>query len=535
MKNLQTQTHIKNNRIHEKSYKRFWSSACLFLSIFLLPVSAAASAIDAENTFMGEIEQTSTVEVSSFDDFNVADQKSVSLTSSDTEIPVNNSNNDTSSNSTSTIADNAESDSTALSNSDHQTPDSNDTSSDLDGFFSGDDTSGSSKDKTIHVIIENGNSSDDQNGINSAATDPGADSGTISGDGYTDSGSGGYTGGSSGSASSGEVILHKPQLLLEDSNLSNQSLKAGSTQEMSATFRNKSRSQNVFGLKISLSTETKGIEFAKNSFYVQRLTPGEAITLKSAITIAEDTEPGPVTVTFALEYEDSKATAATGTESLTFNIMQQLRAELEATDIPSIVYTMDTIEIPVKAMNLGRDKLYNAKVRLEANGLSPSGTVFLGNIDPGTAAEGSMKIYVKGKKNESNSLTSGTTASTNNVSDTTDSASAADTDISGDSASNNSNETTATLSPGQISGRFLLTYEDSSGNSYETSIDFVTELKESQIQSLKVEEDQTQTNSWWYSILAVAALFLVCIILLLLVSLRRKSVLLEEARKAASQ
>ena len=52
------------------------------------------------------------------------------------------------------------------------------------------------------------------------------------------------------------------------------------------------------------------------------------------------------------------------------------------------------------------------------------------------------------------------------------------------------NETAATLSPGQISGRFILTYEDSSGNSYETASDFLTELKESQIQSLKVEEDQ---------------------------------------------
>ena len=54
------------------------------------------------------------------------------------------------------------------------------------------------------------------------------------------------------------------------------------------------------------------------------------------------------------------------------------------------------------------------------------------------------------------------------------------------------NETAATLSTGQISGRFLLTYEDSSGNSYETATDFLTELKESQIQSLKVEEDQTR-------------------------------------------
>lgn len=431
MKNLQPQAYIKNNKIHKKSHRRFWGSACLFLSIFLLPVSVTAtSAADDESIFV----------------------------SSDTDAP-------------STAADAPSTD------ADVPSTDFDDTASDLDGFFSGDGTNDSAGDNTIHVIIENENSFSEPN----------------SGDAYTAPDTAGYAGGdSSESPSSGQVILHKPQLLLEDSNLSSQSLKAGSTQEMTATFRNKSRSQNVFGLKISLSTETKGIEFGQNSFYVQRLTPGEAITLKSAITIAEDTQPGPVTVTFSLEYEDSKATAATGTEVLTFHILQQLRAELEVTDIPSVVYTMDTIEIPVKAMNLGKDKLYNAKVSLEADGLTPSQTVFLGTIEPGTAADGSMKIYVKGITDENGSRTD------------------------------------------QIAGHFLLTYEDSSGNSYETTSDFLTGLKESQIQSLKVEEEQPQTNSWWYSILAAGGLFLICIILLLLVSLRRKSILLEEARKAAS-
>lgn len=339
MKNLQPQAYIKNNKIHKKSHRRFWGSACLFLSIFycrfllrqhLLPMMRAYLSLlilmlrhccRCSGRLMPMFRQL------------------ILMTSA----------------------------------------------SDLDGFFSGDGTNDSAGANTIHVIIENENSFSEPN----------------SGDAYTAPDTAGYAGGdSSESPSSGQVILHKPQLLLEDSNLSSQSLKAGSTQEMTATFRNKSRSQNVFGLKISLSTETKGIEFGQNSFYVQRLTPGEAITLKSAITIAEDTQPGPVTVTFSLKYEDSKATAATGTEVLTFHILQQLRAELEVTDIPSVVYTMDTIEIPVKAMNLGKDKFYNAKVSLEADGLTPSQTVFLGTIEPGTAADGSMKIYVKGITDE---------------------------------------------------------------------------------------------------------------------------------------
>ena len=70
---------------------------------------------------------------------------------------------------------------------------------------------------------------------------------------------------------------------------------------------------------------------------------------------------------FSLDYEDSKATATTGTELLSFQIIQPVRVKLEASDIPSVLYTMDTVEIPVKAMNLGRDKIYNASVSLKAD------------------------------------------------------------------------------------------------------------------------------------------------------------------------
>ena len=375
--------------------------------------------------------------------------------------------------------------------------DSEDQNSDLDGFISGDGSADDEKNKTIHVIIENGTTQED-NG--SQITDPVIDSGDYSGGGY---------GGGSSSGSTSEKILHKPQILLEDNNLSGQILKAGAVMEMSVTFRNKSRSQNVFGLKISLSTETKGIEFERNSFYVQRLTPGEAITLKQKITIAEDCDPGQATISFSLDYEDSKATAATGTETLSFQIIQPSRAKLEASDIPSILYTMDTVEIPVKAMNLGRDNLYNASVRLEADGLNPKEIAFLGTIEAGTAAQGSLRVYVKGK---SESQTQ------NNSEKINEEESPAD-DV--------------TL-PGRITGKLILTYEDASGYSYEESTEFESEIKEAKIQSLKVEGDQEETNSWWYSIIAVLAGLLVSVILFLAGKLHKKNILLEEARKAAS-
>ena len=72
-----------------------------------------------------------------------------------------------------------------------------------------------------------------------------------------------YAGSTDGGSSSGEKVLHKPQLLLEDSNLSSQTLKAGSIWEMSVTFRNKSRSQNVYGLKFLFPQKQKELNLIK--------------------------------------------------------------------------------------------------------------------------------------------------------------------------------------------------------------------------------------------------------------------------------
>ena len=185
----------------------------------------------------------------------------------------------------------------------------------------------------------------------------------------------------------------------------------------------------------------KGIEFEKNSFYVQVLAPGEAITLEQMITITENCDPGQAVITFSLDYEDSKATATTGTELLSFQIIQPVRVKLEASDIPSVLYTMDTVEIPVKAMNLGRDKIYNASVSLKADELSSNDTAFLGTIEAGDLSQGSLRIYVKGKT-------------------------------------------------GKCAGQLILTYEDADGKSYEEEIKFDSEIKETQIKSLKVEDDQ---------------------------------------------
>ena len=81
---------------------------------------------------------------------------------------------------------------------------------------------------------------------------------------------------------------------------------------------------------------------------------------------------------------------------------------------------------------------------------------------------------------------------------------------------------------GPVTGTFTLSYEDGEGNPYEVSREYHTEIKKAQILSLKVVEEETETNGWEYSLFMVAVLALLICVVLLLDRLRRKERLLKE-------
>ena len=171
--------------------------------------------------------------------------------------------------------------------------------------------------------------------------------------------------------------------------------------------------------------------------------------------------------------------------------------ELESADFPAVFMPADTPEeLTVKALNLSRTKVYNARISLSGTGLFPTEEVFLGNLDAGTEGEGVMKVYVGTPHDGGHRKRSGTTDAEKY---------------------------------GPVSGTLTLTYEDALGTVHEETKDYQTEIKKAQILSLNVAEEKETGNSWWYSIFAVVTVFLILLILALIGSLRRKSRLLKEA------
>ena len=66
---------------------------------------------------------------------------------------------------------------------------------------------------------------------------------------------------------------------------------------------------------------------------------------------------------------------------------------LEVGKFASEVNAGDSIKIPVQAMNLGRGKIYNVRCSLDVQGLNASKSLFLGNLDGGTAASGELDVF----------------------------------------------------------------------------------------------------------------------------------------------
>ena len=92
-------------------------------------------------------------------------------------------------------------------------------------------------------------------------------------------GGGGDQGGG-GESLETEKIIHQPKMLLDTCNLSGKTLEAGSSEHLTASFRNRSASEEMYNLKITASSSGNGLNQGKNSWYFTKVSPGKMLFWK---------------------------------------------------------------------------------------------------------------------------------------------------------------------------------------------------------------------------------------------------------------
>ena len=76
------------------------------------------------------------------------------------------------------------------------------------------------------------------------------------------------------------------------------------------------------------------------------------------------------------------------------HVTQPAEMSYDSVSLPREVTAGETVSLPANVFNIGKSTLRNVTVNLSGAGLYPTSSVFLGDIQPGQAGYGEMKVFV---------------------------------------------------------------------------------------------------------------------------------------------
>ena len=224
---------------------------------------------------------------------------------------------------------------------------------------------------------------------------------------------------------------------------------AGETVEFTAVLKNTNKKKPVQNMTVAITCEAEGIRLKSdsNTFYFDYLGTEKTLEVPLKFQIDEKTAAGKYTVLFALSYDNPDAEPLTSSGQIDLKVEQKNEVEMEVGEIAEEVNAGDSMQIPIQVMNLGRGMVYNVRCSVEVPGLRADKSLFLGNIDGGTAASGEFGVFA-GIVNE--------------------------------------DAEEADQRYGRTSGRIVLTYEDEDGEETQKFQDMAIT-----IQSLEIRQEET--------------------------------------------
>lgn len=245
---------------------------------------------------------------------------------------------------------------------------------------------------------------------------------------------------------------------------------AGDTVTAEITLVNTSDSNSVQNMTAAVAANGEYLTLLSpsDSVYVGSLGAGKTCVISYDYRIGVETPEGQYDLTLTMDYADGKGNVYTGSGSAKLSVKQPVSLQFDPVMIRPQMEVGDVAEVQLQAMNLGRSKAYNVRAVVEADGLTPQGTVFIGDIEPGTVAAGSTRIAVGG-------LSGGSTY-------------------------------------GKTKGTVTFCYEDGAGNELTEVQNFQTEVTSPFTQKT---EEKDETGQWWIIMAVIAGSLCICGVIVL--------------------
>ena len=233
-------------------------------------------------------------------------------------------------------------------------------------------------------------------------------------------------------------------------------------------------------VRLTYGSEAEGIlpYDTNNAILLDNIASGEGAEAAFKMRTTKDVIAGSRAFFITLDYVDLYGGVYTATRQFLVNVTQPAEMTYDSISLPKSVTAGETFTLPANVFNIGKSPLRNVTVNLTGAGLFPTSSVFLGDIQPGQAGYGEMKVFVGML-----SMTEGYTESY-----------------------------------GKTSAVYTVTYTDDAGETHTAEQQLSTEIKQPVIAGektdaeKKAEEEQKRAMSqWWISALAAFAVIAIIV------------------------
>lgn len=258
----------------------------------------------------------------------------------------------------------------------------------------------------------------------------------------------------------------QPKIIVSGYQINPSSVTAGEEFTATITLLNTSEKQGVQNMAVTVSCDSPSLALQNESstFYLGKLAKGKTVDIELKYKTDLETLPARYNIMLAMDYDNSEAMTLSSSGTVPVAITQPVRMQIELPKIPTDVNAGDTLPLSFQVMNLSRSAVYNVRVTLDAAGLIPSGTAFIGNMEAGSAMTADMDVFI-GTKNMSEGYESDDKY-------------------------------------GYTSGIVTLTYEDENGQEYTEESEIYTSINPPVISAASTEpvEEPKTAGQWWISI-----------------------------------
>lgn len=249
----------------------------------------------------------------------------------------------------------------------------------------------------------------------------------------------------------------EPKLIVIKNKLSADKILSGSDFTAMVTLKNTNKAKYIQNITITVSCETTGIslESDSNVFYFDKLEADDTMELPLKFVVDESVSEGKYKVKLLFSYDNPEASSFTSEGEFNFQVYQNMRVGFEVGEMVSEINAGDSVSVPVQVMNLGRSTVYNVRCNVEGTGLSASKSLFVGNLEAGTAGSGELVLFA---------------------------------------GMVNPDAKEEAYRYGDAYGKVIMTYEDAEGNSYTEEKEYYTNILPMKIESNKDETIQAEIS-----------------------------------------